>query len=181
VRWTSIASDRATIELAFMKSLLDLYYLLLQRLLTVLLGLMIIPVCLQIISRHTGIIPRYVWTEEVARFCFVWMIMIGSMIAVRDGAHFDVDLLPEPETPQQAAILRLVVHLAMALMAGVFAWFGYKFARFGSIQHSEMSGINMLSIYVSFPMAGVTWLLFLGERIAFDVRVIISGKPGAQV
>ena len=60
------------------------YHRLLKALLTVLMGLLIIPVSLQVLSRYTGIIPRYIWTEEAARFCFVWIIMIGSMIAVRD-------------------------------------------------------------------------------------------------
>jgi len=60
----------------------------------------------------------------------------------------------------------------MMLMAFVFVWYGTEFARFGLMQTSEMSGINMLSIYVSFPLAGVTWALFLIERIVVDVRRI---------
>ena len=48
-------------------------------------------------------------TEEAARFCFVWIIMIGSMIAVRDRSHFDVDLLPHPKTPRQKGLAGLVV------------------------------------------------------------------------
>ncbi len=75
-------------------ALLDGYYRLLKLLLTVLMAALIVPVTMQILSRYTGIIPRYIWTEEIARFCFVWIIMIGSMIAVRDGTHFDVDVLP---------------------------------------------------------------------------------------
>ncbi|MDG1896684.1 MAG: TRAP transporter small permease [Fuerstiella sp.] len=162
-----------------MKSLIDKYYRLLKVVITLLMGLMIIPVLLQIISRYTGVIPRYIWTEEIARFCFVWIIMIGSMIAVRDGAHFDVDLLPAPETPQQEAVGRLIVHTAMTMLALMFAWYGYDFAKFGWLQKSEMSGINMLSIYVSFPLAGVTWIVFLAEMIVADVRIIAGREPGA--
>ena len=80
------------------RSSLDLYFRLLKVLLTLLMLLMIVPVLLQILSRYSGIIPRYIWTEEIARFCFVWIIMIGSMIAVREESHFRVDLLPQPET-----------------------------------------------------------------------------------
>jgi TRAP-type transport system small permease protein len=162
-----------------MKSLIDKYYRLLKVAITLLMGLMIIPVLLQIISRSTGVIPHYIWTEEIARFCFVWIIMIGSMIAVRDGAHFDVDLLPAPETPQQEAVGRLIVHTAMTILAVMFALYGYDFAKFGWRQSSEMSGINMLSIYVSFPLAGVTWIVFLAEMIVADVRIVTGREPGA--
>ncbi len=101
---------------------------------TLLMAFMIVPVSMQILSRYTGIVPRYIWTEEVARFCFVWIIMIGAMVAVREGTHFDVDLMPAPNTKREAGVSKLIVHLCMTLMAIVFAWYGAEFARFGSIQ-----------------------------------------------
>lgn len=155
-----------------MRTVLDAYYRLLRLLITVLMGLLIVPVSLQILSRYTGLIPRYIWTEEVARFCFIWIIMIGSMIAVRDGSHFDVDVLPRPRTNWGRGVSLLVVHTAMLLMALVFSWYGYGFAQFGYIQNSELAGINMLSIYISFPLAGVTWVVFLLERFVEDVRIM---------
>lgn len=155
-----------------MKSAIDGYYRLLKWVLTFLMTLIILPVALQILSRYTGIIPRYIWTEEVARFCFVWIIMIGAMIAVRDGTHFDVDLLPSPKTNRSQGIRNLIVHVGIGLMALFFSWYGIQFAQFGFIQNSEMSGINMASIYIAFPLAGLTWLLFLGEKIADDIRLI---------
>ena len=45
-------------------------------------AIIIIPVTLQMISRYTALIPAYIWTEEMARFLFIWMIMIGAMIGV---------------------------------------------------------------------------------------------------
>ncbi len=157
-----------------MTSLIDLYYRFLKRTLTLLMGFIILPVSLQIISRYTGIIPRYIWTEEVARFCFVWIIMIGSMIAVRDSSHFDVDLLPQPRTNRSRGIRNLFVHVSIAVLALFFVFYGIQFAQFGYIQNSEMSGINMASIYISFPIAGVTWLLFVAEKIKDDIRTLKS-------
>jgi TRAP-type C4-dicarboxylate transport system permease small subunit len=156
--------------------ILDAYHRSLCVLIAVLIGLMIIPVVLQILSRY-NLLPSYVWTEEVARFCFVWMIMLGSMIAVRERTHFDVDLLPHPRTPRGNAIARIVVHATMLVMAVAFIWYGWDFARFGFIQRSEMSGINMLSIYVSFPLAGVTWSVFLGEHLIHDARMLARADP----
>ena len=157
-----------------LKASLDFYYRLLKVLLTSLMLLMILPVAMQILSRHSGLLPRFIWTEEAARFCFVWIVMIGSMIAVRDETHFNVDLLPPPETDRQKGVGLLIVHICMMLLALVFAWHGCEFAEFGSEQWSEMSGINMLSIFISFPLAGVTWSLFLLERIAADIKLIFG-------
>ena len=163
-----------------MKLLLERYYRLLKIIMTLLMAFMLVPVSIQIVSRFTGLVPRYIWTEEMARFCFVWIIMIGAMVAVREGTHFDVDLMPHPKTKREEGVSKLIVHIGMMLMAVVFAWYGYHFARFGAIQTSEMSGINMLSIYISFPMAGVTWILFLVEKVVEDIQLITSQQSETQ-
>lgn len=163
-----------------MATWLNAYHRTLKVVLTVLMGALILPVSLQIISRYTGIIPRYTWTEEVARFCFVWIIMIGSMIAVRDRAHFEVDVLPAPKTTKGRGWSRLVVHVGMLLMALAFVRYGYDFALFGFKQNSEMSGINMLSIYIAFPLAGVTWTLFLIEKLMADWALIRGTVEGVD-
>ncbi|MBX9961741.1 MAG: TRAP transporter small permease subunit [Burkholderiales bacterium] len=158
-------------------SLIAALYRAIQFLLTVLMAILIVPVVLQIVSRFTAVIPRYIWTEEVARFCFIWIIMLGSMLAVRDDTHFDLEVLPTPKTPHGRAFARLIRHGAMLLVALTFVWFGYEFAVFGFEQESELSGLNMLAIHVAWPLAGVVYVLFLGEKIIQDLR-IWRGRSG---
>jgi TRAP-type C4-dicarboxylate transport system permease small subunit len=139
-------------------------------------GLLIVPVTLQILSRYTGLIPRYIWTEEVARFCFIWIIMVGATIAVRDGTHFEVDVLPLPSRPKVEAIVRLVVCGFMLVFTGVFVLYGYQYAMFGWIQTSELTGVNMIVIHGVYFLVGVTWVLFLGERIWFAIAVLCGDE-----
>jgi tripartite ATP-independent transporter DctM subunit len=74
-----------------MKKILDSYRRLLTWLLVATVAILIVPVGLQMVSRFTALIPSYIWTEELSRFLLVWMIMIGAMIGVREGTHFDVE------------------------------------------------------------------------------------------
>ena len=161
-----------------MRSAIDAVYRTLQVLVTVLMMALVVPVVLQILSRFTELIPRYIWTEEVARFCFIWIIMIGSMIAVRDGSHFDLDVLPKPRTARGQAISRIFVHIAMLLMALTFIAFGYRFALFGLDQESELTGLNMLFIHAAWPLAGVAFTVFLCEKIWGDVTLFRQGRHG---
>ncbi len=139
---------------------------------------MLLVVAMQIFSRFTGIIPRYLWTEEAARFCFVWIIMLGSVIAVRDGSHFDVDLLPHPKSQQSLGVWRFVTHLAMIALAFLFVRYGVEFALVGFSQRSELSDISMLSIYIAFPIAGVSWVAFLLEHLMHDLDMILDQQSG---
>lgn len=151
-----------------MRVLLEGYYRFLKILITVLMTVLIIPVGMQILSRYTGLIPRYIWTEEIARFCFVWIILIGSMIAVREGTHFDVDVLPHSSSPLIEFLSKLFIYLAMLTVAFTFLYWGYDFAILGSRQRSEISGLPMLSIYIAWPIAGATWTLFIFEKLWDD-------------
>jgi TRAP-type C4-dicarboxylate transport system permease small subunit len=158
-----------------MKSAIDLFYRALQVLLTLLIALLIVPVVLQIVSRFTDLIPRYIWTEEVARFCFIWIIMLGSMIAVRDDSHFDLEVLPQPKTARGRALARLIRHGMMLLVALTFVWFGREFALFGYNQESELTGLNMLAIHIAWPLAGIAYTLFLVEKLYSDLQLLRRG------
>ena len=158
------------------RKLLDGYYRLLQVLITALMLLLVVPVSMQIFSRYTGLIPRYIWTEEVARFCFMWIVMIGAMIAVRDGSHFDVDVLPKFRSPRVEAAMRILVHVAMLAVALIFVTYGYDFAKFGARQTSELAGLPLLTIYIAWPVAGITWLAFLGEKLIEDISLLRGAR-----
>ncbi len=160
-----------------MRKILEGYYRLLNWLLVLTVAILIVPVSLQIFSRYTALIPSYIWTEELARFLFIWMIMIGAMVGVRDGAHFDVDLWPEL-APRTNAILRVVANLFVLAMALVFVWYGAQFVKFGWDQNSELAELPMVYIFAAWPIAGITWVLFLGEWFARDLRTIAGrGRP----
>jgi TRAP-type C4-dicarboxylate transport system permease small subunit len=162
------------------KTLLDGYYRLLQWAVTLFIGAMVIPVTMQILSRYTGFIPRYIWTEEAARFCFIWVIMLGASIAVRDGTHFDVDVLPHPKTARWQAIGELVVIAGIGVMALVFLLFGYDYAVFGYSQTSELTGINMVFIHMVYLLAGISWTLFLIERAVKAIALWRGGQHDAR-
>ena len=158
-----------------MRKLVDAYYRLLNWLLVISVAILIIPVSLQIFSRYTSLIPSYIWTEEMARFCFIWMIMIGSMVAIRDGGHFDVDLWPEL-SPRPNALLRIVSSVFVLAMALVFIWYGIRFVQFGWDQTSELADLPMPFIFAAWPLAGFTWVVFLGERFLQDLRIVAAGR-----
>ena len=156
-----------------MRKLIDGYYRLLNLLLVVTVAVLVVPVAIQILSRHTDFIPSWIWTEEMARFLFVWMIMIGSMVGIRDGSHFDVDLWPEL-APRANALLRVVADLFVLVMALVFIWYGIRFVQFGWDQTSELAELPMTWIFISWPLAGFTWVVFLGERFLANLRLIAA-------
>jgi TRAP-type C4-dicarboxylate transport system permease small subunit len=158
-----------------LKKLTHWYGQLLSRLLVASVAILVIPVSLQIFSRYTELIPSYIWTEEMARFFFIWSIMIGAMVGIRESTHFVVDLWPAMNPRAQAA-LRLVSAVFVLIFAAAFVWWGIDFTRFAFNRISELAELPLWYIHVAWPLAGLTWIAFLGEQMWDDVRVLAGGR-----
>jgi TRAP-type C4-dicarboxylate transport system permease small subunit len=155
------------------------YGRLLSWLLVASVAVLVFPVSLQIFSRYTELIPSYIWTEEMARFFFVWSIMIGAMVGIREGTHFVVDLWP-PMNPRAQAAVRLVGAFFVLVFAVTFLWWGIDFTRFAFNRISELAELPLWYIHVAWPLAGATWILFLGEQAWDDLLVLTGRRPPAK-
>jgi len=129
------------------KSGLETLCKVLRVVLGILVGVLIIPVAMQVIARYTGIIPVYLWTEELATFIFVWVVMIGSVVAVWDGTHFDVQVIPDSDNPLILFIQKAIVLILVGGFGFLFAWYGIDYAKFGLQQHSVMLNDQLCSYH----------------------------------
>ena len=135
--------------------------------------ILIIPVSLQIFSRYTALIPSYIWTEEMARFLFIWTIMIGAMIGVREWTHFEVDVWPRMGRKGEAAV-NILSRLGVLAAALVFVFAGIEFTQFAMNRISELAELPLWYIHVAWPLTGLTWIVFLGEQFVDNLKVLFG-------
>lgn len=150
-----------------MSTLLRLAHQLLIALLGITVLVLMVPVSMQIGSRFFEWIPNYMWTEEMSRFFFIWMVMIGATVGVREGLHFDVDIWANP-SPALARFLRWASRLLIMGFAGVVLYWGIEFTKFGWNQTSELADLPMWMIFIAWPVAGFFWIAFLIEKMLVD-------------
>ncbi len=150
-----------------MSTLLRLAHQLLIALLGITVLVLMVPVSMQIGSRFFEWIPNYMWTEEMSRFFFIWMVMIGATVGVREGLHFDVDIWANP-SPALARFLRWASRLLILGFAGVVLYWGIEFTKFGWNQTSELADLPMWMIFIAWPVAGFFWIAFLIEKMVVD-------------
>lgn len=80
---------------------------------------------LQILSRYIFemSIP---WTEEVSRWLYIYMVLIGSSEAVLRREHIGIDALPNILGPKGKAILSFVIHGIFLFACIMLVKLGYK-------------------------------------------------------
>jgi len=156
------------------------YARLLSWILTASIAVLVIPVSMQIFSRTIPLIPAYIWTEEMARFMFVWSVMIGAMIGIREGTHFEVDVWPEMSRRRTAAV-KFVSGLFIMVFALIFVWWGWEFTWDARNRISELAELPLWMIHLAWPVAGVTWVVFQTEHLIDHAQTMAGHGPEPQL
>ena len=131
---------------------------------------------LQVISRYV-IGNSLPWTEELARYCFMWLIYVGMVLALNKGAHACVDILSSRCAGKVKALVQLAVHsIAVALFIVLLVQGLMLFAMVKG-QASPAMRISMMIPYASLPFGS---LLMIIEEL-FRIAAIIKGKEDESV
>jgi len=149
------------------QKLCNLYAKLLTFIMMVLGVSLLLAVAIQVAGRYIPFVPRYLWPLEVTNFSLIWAVFIGSVLALREGKHFNVDIfLGKKLNKYFLHFLRLLYYVVLTAVSYIFIVDGYNyFLKWGVIQASDVTGMNLGWLYFSVPFAGVSWLLFLIENI----------------
>ena len=100
-----------------------------------------------------------VFSEEMSRFCLIWMIMIGAVLAQKENSHFIVDVFPVL-SPRATAMMELLTSVFVLIFSGVFVWWGIDFVEFAWFRTSELADIPLWWIHLPWPVLGVSWVIF---------------------
>ncbi|MFV0386669.1 TRAP transporter small permease [Paracoccus sp. (in: a-proteobacteria)] len=121
----------------------------------------------QVVLRYAGGgVP--VFTEEVARYAMIWMALLASAVAVREGSHIRIDLVPAllrhiaPWSGRALDVLLDLIGLAVFL---ILLREGIGIVEFAASQKSEGLRIPLSWPYLSIPLAFLFASLFALARL----------------
>ncbi len=124
---------------------------------TLMLGL----IFLQVISRYFfGY--TFEWSEELARFLFVWVVFLGSALIMGESGHLSVQLLARKLQGSMAGLaLEVFVNLCSYAFIMLLLVQGSKMTSVMTFQTAPGLGISMSSVYVIIPVSACLMLLYL--------------------
>jgi TRAP-type C4-dicarboxylate transport system permease small subunit len=126
----------------------------------------------QVFTRYVTENPL-IWTEEVARYLFVWITLIGAAAAVRTHGHYGLDILryyAPPLRPVLGALTMLVVAAFLALLL----YTGIAETRQAALQMSPALQVRMHWAYLALPVGAA---LALWHVIAHWLIAGIGAHP----
>ncbi|MCR8551042.1 TRAP transporter small permease [Salipiger sp. P9] len=120
------------------------------------------------------------WSEELARYCFIWMSYIGVAYAVRRNVSIATTVLADalPSRGLRLAV-SLFAHIVFAAFALLVVSQGItlvqKISGFG--QKSASLGLPMAYVYAAPVVGFALTLIRLMQRIVLDLRAYQAGDP----
>jgi TRAP-type C4-dicarboxylate transport system permease small subunit len=139
----------------------------------VLFAALVVIVVWQVVSRTLG--SASTWSEEAARYTFVWLGFFASALVFSEKGHIAVDFLVRRQPPKgqlATAVLAQVSILALALL--VLVWGGVRAsAGAWNQQLSSLPG-TMGGMYTVMPLTGVIIAFFAVHHL---VELLRGAEP----
>jgi len=100
------------------------------------------------------------WPEELARWCFIWLVFVGVSVGVRRDTHIRIDLLVNALPERWRTAHGFVVLSLIATAAVVFVVHGFELAQRSSYV-SPALGWSFRYLYAAVPAGGVLTLVMI--------------------
>ena len=147
----------------------------------VFLVVMIVSCFLQVISRYVFNFSLS-WTEEVARYCFIWVNMLGAAILVKKKGHAVIDFLVKNLKGAKRRIHLSVISAVTLVAAGVLIYQSILLMPVVAQQSSPATNISMFYVYLAVPVGSagifIHALSDLFEALSTDTKnVALQPEP----
>ena len=142
-----------------MKKAIDLFFRLLELLVVACLLAMVVMVFGNVILRYafnSGITV----SEEMSRYCFIWLTYIGAMIAMRERGHLGVDTLVKHLPVAGKKVCLFVSEALMLACNALFILGTWKMHELQVTNVSPVVGISMIWVYGVGYVVGAVMALF---------------------
>lgn len=112
------------------------------------------------------------WSEELIRYLIIWMTFIGLSVAVREGSHMTIEMLPDYLKGKKKYLLTLSIYTIGIVFSIMLTWFGIQFVNFsyGTGQLSSALNISFYMVYIVLPISGLLILIRYIDRLIHLIR-----------
>ncbi|QXO16422.1 TRAP transporter small permease [Vibrio ostreae] len=134
----------------------------------------------QVFSRYVLNAPSTT-TDELARFLFIWVGLLGAAYTLGQKRHLAIELLEQilENNPVKIGLLRLVVNIISIIFASVIMIYGggkLMLQTLASGQVSPALSLQMGYVYSAIPLSGIFMLIYLSADFLTNLRTCKDGK-----
>ena len=127
-------------------------------------GVLVIAVCgvvlLQVLMRYLFATPNP-WSEEVSRFAFIWVSLLGASLAVEHRAHFGFDQVTKNLAPRARRAVETFAGTVVLAFSLVLVATGVALMALTMGERSPALNLPVALVYAAAPVSGALMAIHL--------------------
>jgi TRAP-type C4-dicarboxylate transport system permease small subunit len=133
------------------------------------LSIMLISCVLQVFTRYV-LNNSLSWTEELARYSFIWANLLGASLCLKKNSHAQVTVIFDalPATAQK--IMRLIIQFLVITMSGYMIVQGLKVMEIVQGQLSPALKMPSSLLYLAVPLGGLFLIIYAFFNIVAGIK-----------
>jgi len=126
----------------------------LEKVLAILVAIMVLLVFANVLTRYVFHVS-IAWSEEIARFIFVFVVAIGSVVALARDEHLSVEFFTYLNSPKLTRIFKSISLFFVAIALGLLVFGGTQLVQLGMGHPAPVTGIplGLVTLVVVVSMA----------------------------
>lgn len=144
-------------------------------LLVFLLAVMVLAVIWQVFSRYIVNNPSS-FTEELSRYLFIWIGLLGAAYAAGQQTHLAIDILPPKLSPPNRIKLRIFINVLIILFCLTVLVIGganLVYVNYDLGQFSAALNLPLSVVYLVVPIAGLLVIYYKVNEIIHSKTYLI--------
>ncbi|MDR1936690.1 MAG: TRAP transporter small permease [Candidatus Accumulibacter sp.] len=130
---------------------------------------MSVCILLQIFGRSFFKLP-FSWTDELARFTFLWFCLFGSVLTLRSKLHLGIDYF-ESKMPERVKFRNRIFVYALVIVFGfLLCVLGTQLLGIVGRQLTPVMRIPMACVYFALPVTGFLYVIIGGWQMYCHVK-----------
>lgn len=130
-------------------------------------------VTVRLVLTAAGINISAPWTEELARYCLIWMVFLGAGIGVRHARMIALEFVIRTLPGGVGIPLRYGVTLLSVAFFALLIWVGVQFVELGRTEVSPVMRLRMDWVYWAMPVGAGLMIL---NSLALVVETLLEGR-----
>lgn len=96
----------------------------------------------------------FVWADELLKLMVLWIAMIASIAASRNGRHLRIDLMSHFMPPRVARLPQTLADFFAALICAILAWQSYRYVQLArEFEDTVLVDVPAWLVYAILPAA----------------------------
>lgn len=139
---------------------------------------MTVMIFLQVIYRYV-LGESLSFSEELARYMFIWSVAMGSALALRTRSHIGVEILVERLPASMAKPAKVLACAISLVFYGMLIWYGFEMVGETMDQESAALELPMGYVYLAVPLSAI--VLFVCEiKNVMDDLFVAKGNESVK-